>query len=258
MASITPTVLVYHMVDPHFYWGITRVTPRQFERQIRFLSEQDYSTCNLLESTAQRGGQIDRRVCITFDDSYETTFEYAFPILEKYNMKATLFVISRYVGKWNAWDVIIGGKRLRHLDWHKLRELHSHGWNIGSHGASHRDLTSLTRQKLGEELKNSKALLEDRLGAPVDFLSYPFGQFNQKVIDAVKDAGFKAACAMMFSDAWNGRRFWPYTIPRRSIYLIDTMRDFASKLNSTERYNFQKLKERMLSFGCKGTILVSR
>jgi len=253
-----PQVLVYHMVDPVFYWGITRITPHQFEKQIKFLAHHNYHTVTLSEAVEKNRKKNKKEICLTFDDSYEAIYEYAFPVLQDHGMTATVIAISNFIGKSNAWDVIIGGRRLKHLNLNRLRILSDCGWEIGSHTSSHKDLTSLPLKKLRSEIYESKVTLEDGLGFSVKSLSYPFGQFNQRVISETKSSGYKVACGMMFSSTWNNNRFWPYNIKRRSIYLIDTMRDYRAKLNNLNNSKYQQFKERILSFGCKGTILVSK
>ncbi|MBC7188159.1 MAG: polysaccharide deacetylase family protein [Calditrichaeota bacterium] len=246
------TTLAYHLVDDKFYAGVTRVTPRAFARQMKYLANHGFTSC-------LPGEEIDtsstlKRVCITFDDGYECVYSNAFPVLQRYGFRACVFVIAGYVGKSNAWDVRFSGP-VQHLSWQQLSTLATAGWEIGSHSFSHVPLTLVSPARLRTELRDSKALLEDRIGRPVHFFSYPFGVFSARVVAAVQEAGYEAAYGMYVSRELKRPRLWPFNRERRAIYLFDSLRCFARKAEGrSEALPF--FAERLVSFASRGSILV--
>lgn len=90
-------ILLYH----HFSEQGSGVTPETFELHMRTLAEAGYTavTFDQLVNYVQRRGELpERPVCITMDDGYLSNYEIAWPILERYGMKATIFVIGSSVG----------------------------------------------------------------------------------------------------------------------------------------------------------------
>ena len=79
------------------------------------------------------------------------------------------------------------------LSWEQVKEMSQSNICFGSHTKSHAILTQISKNKLPEELGGSKKGIEDRLGKPVYFLSYPNGNYNQVIIDAAKDVGYLAS-----------------------------------------------------------------
>lgn len=101
------------------------------------------------------------------------------------------------------WDMPRDGSPAdcRPMSWEQLREMHAAGFEIGSHGVHHLILAKLTQDRLMMELEDSRRDLQRELGGDVDMLAYPVGgprAFDNRVIEATKKAGYKAACSYMF------------------------------------------------------------
>jgi len=174
-------ILLFHKVEPQAEWGVTALKPAKFRELMHTLAEQGYQTLSLEEFSSPDNLDRRRKLLITFDDGYEGVYTHAFPILESFGFNAAVFVITGFVGKENSWDMNLGGKKFRHLDWNQIRELSERGFSIGSHTVNHFDLTKLNSSQVEYELKKSKQDLQDQLGREVVHLSYPFGRFNQLV-----------------------------------------------------------------------------
>ena len=82
------------------------------------------------------------------------------------------------------------------LAWPQLRQLFAAGIEVGSHGLEHVALDELGRAEIDRQVRLSKSTLEDGLGRPVQAFSYPHGYFDDRVIEAVRAAGFAAACTV--------------------------------------------------------------
>ena len=181
-AAYVVPVLMYHSIDYSEKTTKLSVSPENFERQMEFLRKSKYNVVGLdkLIPYIKKKEKIPpKTVAITFDDGYYNNYRYAFPVLKKYNLPATIFVIVNKIGK-EGW-----------VDWGQLKEMADSGIIlIGSHTKSHLWLPSLGQKRLEEELAGSKKILEDRLRLKANLLSYPIGAFDERVKEAAKAAGY--------------------------------------------------------------------
>lgn len=156
--------LVYHKIT-NFEWGGTWVTPHQFESQMHYLYQNGYKTINLSESFYHQlsfaegnFSTINHQLLITFDDGYENIYTYAYLLLRKYGFNAIIFIIAGYIGKENLWDVNVGFKRFKHLNWEQIKEMQRAGFVFGSHTVTHPALTKIPINKAKEEIEISKKI----------------------------------------------------------------------------------------------------
>ena len=249
--SKTP-ILLFHKIDDSFEWGITRQKVKQFEREIKFLSENGYKTITL-EEVEQLTNQ-DKKVILTFDDGYESIYTNAFPILQRYDMFAYIFIPTGYVDKENIWDANLGNIRFRHLGWEQIKEMSNYGFVFGSHSVNHPDLTKLEDKHLQYELKVSKDQLEQKLGKEVKFLSYPFGKTNPKVCAKTKEVGYKMGFTICksFSQANH------FAIARKPLYLLDSLLSFKIKLEENRFAWIEDIKSKIINSFANGTIIYKR
>ncbi|MBI3157662.1 MAG: polysaccharide deacetylase family protein [Burkholderiales bacterium] len=169
------------------------VTPAQFEAQLQWLARERYTVVRLSDLAEFLDGRraLPRRsVVITVDDGYESFHRYAFPLLLRYGMPATLFLYTDFVGARDA------------LSWAQLRELAASGLvDVQAHSKSHRNLVQRESGETDEaylraidaELSAPRAEIERRLarqGVQVRHLAYPFGDANQAVLDAMRRQGY--------------------------------------------------------------------
>ena len=122
-----------------------------------------------------------RSIVLTFDDGYKDFFTQAWPILKKYQAKATVFVITARINQPG------------YLSAQEIQELSRSGIEIASHTQSHPNLKNTSEANLKLQLEKSKSDLESLIGQPVYSLAYPSGQFNEQVVQAVADANYLAA-----------------------------------------------------------------
>ena len=127
--------------------------------------------------------------CVSFDDGDITNYQYAYPLLKEFGLKAYFFILAGRVGNEG------------YMNWRQISELNSAGMIIGSHGMSHRILTELNDEELDYELKESKKILEENLNKQAEYLSIPRGFYNQKVIAKAKDAGYRAVFTSSAGDS---------------------------------------------------------
>jgi peptidoglycan/xylan/chitin deacetylase (PgdA/CDA1 family)/glycosyltransferase involved in cell wall biosynthesis len=179
-------VLLYHHVGPRrpdTYRSLT-VEPDVFERQMRMLAGTGYSAVTPDEwlGWALEGRPLpDRPVLITFDDGYADLARYAFPVLERYRLSATVFIVTSQLGGTNVWDdpAGFGGHRL--LDEPDLVRWAGKTVSFGSHGRSHADLRTLSDDELTRDLAESAAVIEALTGRLPDAFAYPYGFHDERV-----------------------------------------------------------------------------
>lgn len=192
-------ILMYHKVNPNpLYGGLgLRVPPQKFDWQMAYLKKNGYHTVNLGDvlDHYEKGKRLPLKpIVITFDDGYRDNFEYAYPILQKYNYTATVFVVAGTIGKTNEFDV--KGKLQPEnpmMNWYEIRKLAAGGITIGSHTWHHPHLSQLTPAVAREEIVKSKEILEQGLGKKVQYFCYPYGDLNPTVTKIVEDCGFRGA-----------------------------------------------------------------
>lgn len=128
--------------------------------------------------TAFAGGIVS----LAFDDGWRSVYENALPILESGNLKSTQYIVSRY----------LDAKHPAYMDARQVCDLEQRGHEIGCHSVSHRHLPEQTQAIIQEEVALSQRCLQDFGLSPQTF-AYPYGDYDERVIDAVKRSGFKGA-----------------------------------------------------------------
>jgi len=200
-----------------------------FDQQMKYLKENGYrviSLGELHEFLNYHNSLPKRSVVISIDDGYRSVYNIAWPILKKYDFRATLFIYTDFVGvSKNA------------ITWDQLREVKKSGFEIGAHTMSHCDLT---RQNKGEdtqaymsriekELGMSKQIIDKKLNQNTAFLAFPYGRYDQGVLDMCKRLGYKIAVSVkrgsnpFFTD--------PLALRRNQILKRD-IKSFISKLKT--------------------------
>jgi peptidoglycan/xylan/chitin deacetylase (PgdA/CDA1 family) len=126
-----------------------------------------------------------KTVTLTFDDGYKDNYTYAFHILKKYNLPATMFIIVNEVDRQK-------GDR---LSWKQIKVMRDSGIiAFGSHCLGPEPLVNIkSKKELKREIFDSKKILEKKLNREVKSFSYPEGRFNAKIKQLVMDAGYKLA-----------------------------------------------------------------
>ena len=192
IASVQVPILLYHHIetlseDAGSDWYNTTVTPEAFEEQMAYLAYHGYHTVKIMDLLAAFEGRKalpKNPVVITFDDGWIDCYDAAFPVLQKYGMTATFFIIAGSVGSIPADHV---------MSWGEIEEMSQAGMEIGSHAMTHPYLTTLEPDMLASELQDSKALLEKHVAGPVEVLAYPFGLYDENVMEQTQLAGYRAA-----------------------------------------------------------------
>jgi peptidoglycan/xylan/chitin deacetylase (PgdA/CDA1 family) len=171
------------------------VTPRMFRFQMGYLKAAGFRVVPLKDILSFMNDTIpdERLVAITFDDGYEDVYDHAYPVLKMHGYPSTVFLVSDLIGKENLWDYQDRNIRKRILGWDAIMEMKGNGVVFGSHTKTHPFLSRLSTEEIEDEVSGSKKALEDRLDLPVDFFCYPYGDYDGRVVAALKKAGYLGA-----------------------------------------------------------------
>jgi peptidoglycan/xylan/chitin deacetylase (PgdA/CDA1 family) len=208
-------ILMYHQIgrlSSSKSEGHDCVTPEMFEQQLRALLDSGYQVITLgrlIRLLNESPDALRRCVALTFDDGFHGHFRYAYPVLRRYGVPATFFLVAGSVGSRTVLPHL-GLERgrmgeddqraeWRPLSWDEARELAHNAMEIGSHGASHRSLGCIRWDETTNEVGRSKEILEARLGVRVEVFAYPFGSraygdFNPSIQAVLRDMGYRGAC----------------------------------------------------------------
>jgi peptidoglycan/xylan/chitin deacetylase (PgdA/CDA1 family) len=197
--SLKIPILMYHRIGPRISTSIVRdqyVPAALFERQLQALQKQGFKSISLTEMRSLFNEQVSsgKYIVITFDDGYKSFTGEAIPILKKYGMKATVFLVGNCIGHTNRWDEAKGDVSERLMTREEILSAHHQGMEIGAHTMTHPDLRFCPDDMAKEEISRSKSDIESELNIPIQWFSYPFGKNGERERRLVKEAGFLGAC----------------------------------------------------------------
>jgi len=247
-----PIVLMYHSVQPgkqvpESQWVVSR---QRFDAQMALLADGGWNCCTVAELVS--GKPVPpRTVVITFDDGYFDNLE-PFTMLARMNMSATLFMVSDAVGGHADWEGGNGQRGPALLNKSQLLEMLAMGMEVGCHTRSHPRLTELDDEKLRQEVGDARKQLQDLLDDPISSFAYPFGDHDLRVVDAVRAAGYTAACVTRSGSGMVDDD--PLRFRRIAVFAEDTLATFARKLvfadndgswSRVRRYYMNRLRARL-------------
>jgi len=182
------SIILYHSVnEKNSYYSINL---KKFFQQMEYLRK-NYKIISIDDVIKFINGEIyfsKKCVAITFDDGYYDNYSIIYPYLMKFDIPATIFITSNYVGK----EIKHNNKFIKMLSWNDIIKM-MNIITIGSHTQTHPDLTKINYLMAKAELKNSKKQIERKINKKIHFIAYPFNRYNNKVIKLVKKCGYTNA-----------------------------------------------------------------
>ena len=216
MANINIPILMYHSIESMPKSTVMRslhVPPRRFKFQMWMLNKLGYKGLSLNKLKPYLDGEKHGKVVgITFDDGYQNNLINAAPILLKYNFSATCFIVSESIGTSNTWDLDKKITQRPLMSKNEIQEWLNLGMDIGAHTKTHADLTSISLDKVQEEMYECKRDLEFFFKVPVSDFCYPFGRFNESILNEARNSGYLSAVTMQRGKA--DTRTNRYKLPR--------------------------------------------
>ncbi len=162
-----------------------------FRQQLEDLRQAGYRSVSMQGLAAD--GEA-RRVALTFDDGFVNVLTHGLEPLRESGFHAIQFLVSDLLGKTNLWEQQQGEVSEPLMDVSQIRDWMAAGHGIGAHTRTHPWLTRIPLAEAREEIRGSKARLEDLFGVPILHFCYPYGDWNPAVRDLVEEAGFVTAC----------------------------------------------------------------
>lgn len=218
------SVLTFHSLDDGT--SVISFSPRVFRRGMAGLHENCYQTLSLVEAVdyLRRGAPFpNRSFVITFDDGCQTVYDEAFPVLQRYGMSATVFLTVGEKGTARPAGRLPSLNDRSMLTWRQIREMQRWGIAFGAHTLTHPDLTRSPVDRIEAEVRDSKAIIEDALGVRVDCFAYPYGRYDYRSRDIVRQ---HFACACSDELGLITTRSDPYGLERVDAYYLRTDRSF--------------------------------
>lgn len=185
-------IIMYHYIEVNKDVNDTlrtslSVTPYYFEKQLITLKENGYTFINFRDLTKILHGSLKKPkkpIILTFDDGYRDFYTDAYPLLKKHGVPATNYLIYNHLD------------RFGNLTKEMVKEILKSGLiTFGSHTLNHVNLVSASEEVAWMEVVESKKKLENEFGIPVNDFSYPYGYFNDKIIEMIKRAGYETSTA---------------------------------------------------------------
>ncbi len=214
-------ILMYHRLISHkSEKGIhgTWIYEDRFEKHLKLIKKLGYKTLTFHDF--EQKGFIHRLeygkkyLMITADDGYRDNLTRMLPLLEKYDMKAVVFIVSNEThNRWDSESATNPDVRADLLSKSEIKALVASGRiEIGGHTLSHPRLDELSPEEQRREIQENKAQLEETIGQPVISFAYPYGNINENAKSEVMNAGYRFAVAtdsgprQMHTDSFQIRR----------------------------------------------------
>src|SRR3989344_5898735 len=183
-------ILIYHHIQPQNIakekWQTNfTVDNNTFDSQMTYLLSSNYTTISLeqlSQALTNHQNLPQKSIVLTFDDGYEDIYTYAFPIIQKYQLKANLMIATGLIGNPD------------YLHWQQLKAMTSSGQVfVYNHTWSHNNLISSSSEKIKYEIQTANSQLENYLGVKTNIFAYQYGSQNSNVINFLKENSFIAA-----------------------------------------------------------------
>lgn len=182
-------VMMYHDILPGKK-VLYDLTPQELRKHFELIKSSKMTPISLdrLIAHLRTGSPLpEKPILLTFDDGYGGHYQYAYPLLKEYGYPAVFSIHTSWVG-------VNTGRT--HLSWQQLKTMADDPLvTIASHTKTHPALTKLSDQKLTQEIVESKKILESKLERPVHYFTYPYGNYDSRVKQAVVKANYLAAIA---------------------------------------------------------------
>lgn len=184
-------ILLYHdfvtiipETDPDNFNYIN--TPQSFEENIKVLLDNGYTFISTQELNDANNGKIelpDKPILIHLDDGYSSNYDYIYPILKKYNVKASIFIVTDKIGK------EINGKK--YLNWEQCLEMQNSGLvEIFSHSKRHIFYDKVPARVIRDDVAESYKIIEQKLGnKDLKVFAYPYGAYTKETVWVLKISG---------------------------------------------------------------------
>ena len=214
-------ILCYHKIAPPPKRARIKglyLEPKLFLRQMSEITQ-----AGLTSSFPGRSAVSKKEtITITFDDGFVSNLTEAIPLMKKVGVQAINYLVADRLGQTSDWEAREGGVADPLMDEAQVREWLAAGHQIGAHTCTHPRLSQLSEPQAKEEISASRKKLEDQFGVPIEHFAYPYGDYSERTVELVRQAGFETAVTMhrglntLSTPALELRR-WTARYPTRTI-----------------------------------------
>lgn len=227
MSAVRVPVLMYHRVgEAHNDWEYKYcISAARFADHMRTLERSGWRAVAIDDFFAWLDGRAElpeQSFLLTFDDGFLGVHEYAAPVLAALGWPATVFLVSQLVGQRDTWSETHNpsGATYPLMGTRHIHELSGQGFSFHSHTRSHADLMTLDDTALADQLAGSREDLHDLLGKETFYLAYPYGHYDDRVLQAAQVVGYRAAFSVQ--PGFNRREVDQFRLRRLDVFGTDT------------------------------------
>lgn len=185
--KVVAPILLYHHVNGENTDSRYRVSIPNFRYQMDALYAHGYTAITismLVEALTQGRDLPEKPIVITFDDGHMSVYEQAFPIMNEYEFPGVFYIVANRINNLNDF-----------VNAEQITNMVNAGWEIGSHGYTHQDITK-NHASAAYEIGQSKLDLQTVLDININTFAYPYGEVNPFVAQKVRDYGYRAGIGL--------------------------------------------------------------
>ena len=200
--------LIYHRFESNLYPS-TSISQKNFYKQLQYLKENNFHVLpitTLIDFFYNEKPLPQKSVFITIDDAYKSFYEYAFPILKKFNFPFGIFLSTNFVANNENSDF---------MSWKMLREIKKNGGDIFNHSHKHESFIEYSSKEIIEDVMLAEKIINENLGEEEKIISYPYGESNKTVEELIQKLGYKIGFSQHSSPIHFREN--KYNLPRFSI-----------------------------------------
>ena len=235
MSAVRVPVLMYHRVgEAHNEWERKYcVSAARFADHMRTLDRSGWRAVTMDDFFAWLGGTVqlpEQSFLLTFDDGFLGVHEHASPVLEPLGWPATVFLVSQLIGRRDTWCEARNPSGVTYplMDASHIRELRGQGFRFHSHTRNHADLPTLDDRQLHDQLAGAREDLQALLGETVDYLAYPYGHYDERVLHVAQAVGYRAAFSVQ--PGFNRRNVDHFRLRRLDVFGTDSAAALKRKI----------------------------
>ena len=202
-----PIIMYHHLSENSKKLNKYTISPSQFKDDLDYIKSNGFTTVNiadLIDFCENKKSLPPKPIMITFDDGYMSVFEYAYPLLKQYDMKAVINIIGKYTDIYSECDD--HNINYSHITWDELKamqqsgvfEIQNHTYDMHLNGIRNgiakkpSESDEAYQQALFEDLNSLQTKIAQKLSVTPTAFAYPFGKIEKKALSIIKKVGLKA------------------------------------------------------------------